>query len=85
MMMVDEGREDDPRQRSVNEASTDATRLHIRTWRAKAEELRKIAAGLKNEHTRQLLLNAAANYDRLADQAEERDRAEASRRQPETC
>jgi hypothetical protein len=60
-------------------------RLHIRTWRGKAEELRTIADGIKSEHTRQLLLNAAANFERLADQAEERDRAEASRRQLETC
>jgi hypothetical protein len=70
--MVDGEREDDPRHRSVNEAGTEATRLQIRTWRAKAEELRKIADGLKSEHTRHLLLNAAANYERLADEAEER-------------
>jgi hypothetical protein len=66
--MVDGDREDDSRHRSVNEA----TLLQIRTWRAKAEELRKIADGLKSEHTRQLLLNAAVNYERLADEAEER-------------
>ena len=66
-------------------ALADVTRLHVRTWRAKAAELRTIAAGIESEHTRQLLLGAAANYERLADQAEERDRAEASRRQLETC
>jgi hypothetical protein len=32
----DEGREDDPRQRSVNEASTNSTPSQIRAWRAKA-------------------------------------------------
>jgi hypothetical protein len=53
--MVDGEREDAPRRPSVK-ASTDATRLQIRTWRAKAEELRWIADGLKSEHTRQLLL-----------------------------
>jgi hypothetical protein len=52
----------------------DVTRLHIQTWRDKAEELRTIADGIKNEQTRQLLLNAAANYERLADQAEKASR-----------
>ena len=32
MMMVDEGREDDPRERSVNEASTNSAPSQIRAW-----------------------------------------------------
>jgi len=58
--------------------------LLIRRWRAKAKELRTIADGMKDEGTRRLLRNAAANYDRLADDAEERERPEASRSPPET-
>jgi hypothetical protein len=59
--------------------SGDANRLHIRTWRMKAEELRTIADGMMSDHTRHLLLNAAANYERMADQAEKHDKPEASR------
>jgi len=59
----------------------DAKRSHIRRWRAKAAELRVIADGMKNDHrARRLMLNAAENYDRLADEAE---RPEASRSPPE--
>ena len=64
------------------DTSNDAKRLHIRTWRMKAEQLRTIVDGMKNEHTRRLLQNAAANYERLADEAEERERSEGSRSRP---
>jgi hypothetical protein len=56
--------------------------LQIRTWRAKAEELRTVADGLKNEIARQGMLAAAANYERLADEAEERDKPEDARSRP---
>ena len=61
MMMVDERREDDPRQRSVSEASPNSTPSQIRAWRAKAEGLRRVTAGMKSKYARQLMLNAAAN------------------------
>jgi hypothetical protein len=64
--------------------SSDANWVHIRTWRMKAEEMRTAADGLKNESARQGLWAAAANYDRLADEAEERDQPEASRFRPRT-
>jgi len=57
----------------VDESIDDARRLYIRHWRARAEELRTIADGMKDDDTRRLLLNAAANYDRLADEYEKRD------------
>jgi hypothetical protein len=57
--------------RKIEERITDAIRLQILQWRAKAEELRTIADGMKDEGTRRLLRNAAANYIRLADEAEE--------------
>jgi hypothetical protein len=82
MMMVDEGREDDPQQRSVNEAGTNSTPSQIPAWRLKAEGLRRVAAGMKSKYARQLMLNAAANYDRWADEAE---RSEASQSRLEAC
>jgi hypothetical protein len=45
-------------------------RERFRSWRMKAEELRTIADGMKNDHARRGILNAAANYTRLADEAE---------------
>jgi len=62
----------------------DAKRLHIRTWRMKAEELRTITDAMTSDDTRRQLLNAAANYDRFADEAEARDKPEASRSRSET-
>ena len=59
-------------------------RARVGTWRMKAEELRTIADGMKSDHGRRGMLNAAANYDRLADDAERRGRPEASRSQLET-
>jgi hypothetical protein len=59
-------------------STEEARRLHIRTWRAKAAELRTVADGMTNAHTQHLLRNAAANYARLADETEERDRSERS-------
>jgi hypothetical protein len=69
----------------VEETDDDPKRLHIRGWRAKAEELRSIAYGMKNDHARQKMLNAAANYERLADEAEKRYKPVASRSRPEAC
>ena len=57
-------------------------REHFRSWRMKAEELRTIVDGMKNEDTRHLLLNAAANYERLADEAEEREGSEGAPSRP---
>jgi len=51
----------------ASDGDADAKRSHIGRWRAKAEELRVIADGLKRHHrARRLMLNAAANFDRLA-------------------
>src|SRR5215469_8696060 len=51
----------------AGDGDADAKRSHIGGWRAKAEELRVIADGIKRHHrARRLMLNAAANYDRLA-------------------
>jgi hypothetical protein len=58
----------------VEDPDSDVERLRIRHWRAKAEEMRTIADGMKNDLARRGFLNAAANYDRLADEYEERDK-----------
>jgi hypothetical protein len=50
-------------------------RSRIFAWRNKAEELRVIADGMKDIGSRRLMLNASANFQRLADEAEERDNA----------
>jgi hypothetical protein len=63
----------------VDRTGDDAKQLQIRRWRAKAEELRTIADGVKNDHARRGLLNAAANYDRLADDAERETREPTAR------
>jgi len=68
----------------VEQFVDDAKRLYICHWRAKSEELRSIAEGMKNDYSRRLMLNAAANYDRLADEAEERDRPEGLCSRPAT-
>jgi hypothetical protein len=60
-------------------STEEARRLHILTWRAKAAELRAVADGMTNPHTQHLLRNAAANYARMADEEEARDRLERSR------
>ena len=52
---------------------------NVEDWRMKAEELRTIADGMTSDHARQKMLNAAANYERLADEAEKRDKPVASR------
>jgi hypothetical protein len=75
---------DDALRLQIRKATADAARLYIGTWRQRAEELRAIADGMKSDHGRRGMLNAAANYDRLADDAERRGRPEASRSQPET-
>jgi hypothetical protein len=66
------------------EQTDDAKRLYIRRWRVKAEELRTIACRMKSDHGRQKILNAAANYERLANEAE-KDKRVASRSRPEEC
>jgi hypothetical protein len=83
MPMVDNDDDTGPQLR-VRTATADATRLHVRTWRNRAEELRTIADDMTDNHSRRLMLNAARNYDRMADEYEERDRPEASQSQPET-
>jgi len=42
----------------------------IRDWRMRAEELRTVAETLRDAVTRRGLLNAAATYDAMADEAE---------------
>jgi hypothetical protein len=51
---------------------SDAEHGRIRVWRLKAEELRTIADGMRDPSARSGLLNAAMNYERLADDAEGR-------------
>jgi hypothetical protein len=63
----------------------DAKRLYVRRWRAKAEELRTIADGMTSDHARRQMLNASENYERLADEAEKRDKLETSRSRLEAC
>jgi hypothetical protein len=41
-------------------------------WRYQAEEARAMAEGLTNPEAKQLMLNVAADYERLAKRAEER-------------
>ena len=53
------------------EAPQDHKRAQIRIWRSKAEELREIAMGMKDVDSRRGMLNAADNYDHLADEAEQ--------------
>jgi hypothetical protein len=81
MLMDDRASDDTPQ---IEKARDDVTRLRILTWRAKAEELRTVADGMKNESARRGMLTAAANYERLADEAEERGKPGASRSRPET-
>ena len=58
----------------ADETRADLKRGHIRSWRLKAEELRTIADGMKTDAARRAMLNAAKNYERLADEAEENDK-----------
>ena len=76
------GRDEAPRQPN-EEVISDATRSYIRTLRAKAKELRTIAAHMKSEHARELFWNAAANYDWLADETEAREKLKALRSRSE--
>ena len=46
-------------------------RAHIHKWRLKAEEMRTIADAMEDAGACRLMLNAAANYERLANAAEE--------------
>ena len=48
-------------------------RAHIHMWRLKAEEMRTIADAMEDAGSRRLMLNAAANYQRLANAAEEHE------------
>jgi hypothetical protein len=52
----------------IGRASADAAK--IRAWRMRAEELRTTADGFAVPSAQETLRRAAANYDRLADQAE---------------
>jgi hypothetical protein len=46
------------------------TPARIRDWRVQAERLRAVASTMKDEVARRGLLNAAATYDAMADEAE---------------
>jgi len=41
-------------------------------WRARAEEMRTLAEHLKDDQARDTMLRLAADYDRLAQRAQER-------------
>ena len=47
-------------------------------WRKLADSARKMAEGLATEANRQQLLEIAANYDRLAEQAEREQKPSSS-------
>jgi hypothetical protein len=58
----------------ADETRAELKRGHIRTWRLKAEELRTMADDMKTDAARRSMLNAAKNYERLADEAEGNDK-----------
>ena len=58
-------------QSRIEEKRGELKQAHIRNWRMKAEELRTIAAEMRSADARRLMLNAAINYERLADEADE--------------
>ena len=66
-----------------DDGRTDYTRRRIHTWRMKAEELRTIADEMNDAGWRRLMLNAAANYDRLTEEAEQGDNSSSVRSYPE--
>ena len=45
-----------------------------RQWRDRAEEMRVVAEGMRNEHNKSVALRLASDYDRLAWHAERRAR-----------
>jgi predicted S18 family serine protease len=47
-------------------------------WRSRAEESRTIADLMRNPETKQMILEVAESYDRLAEHAEEASQAEGS-------
>jgi hypothetical protein len=49
-----------------------------RAWRARAEECRAIADTFENPETRAKMLAVAADYERMAENAERREQAAAS-------
>jgi hypothetical protein len=49
---------------------------NVRYWRARAEEARTIAETLADETSREIMLNIAKDYERMARRAEERQAAQ---------
>src|SRR5262245_29718834 len=55
-------------------ADSISTYEDARQWRDRAEEMRMVAEGMRNEHNKKVALRLAADYDRLAMHAERRAR-----------
>jgi hypothetical protein len=89
MMMVDEGREDDARRRSLNEASTDVTRLHVRpslanNYRQKARKARQRMERSPDPLVRSMWRAIAEQHEYLAEHVQLREESPRSPPGPST-
>lgn len=53
----------------------ESPKLKIESYRSRAEELRAVAQGLKDQEARDSLMRIAADYDRMADRIARRLRS----------